>query len=154
VLRAIVPDVLRDVRDVRGVVLIEDGAHELASDYSRGLLLQLERHGIDARMRDRDRAVVGDHRVIGRRQPARRLVVAQDDEIAVRGSDPRLRRIAGWSSVTPAQVRQHQRAVARLDRLVDEGALTPIERVFRLRSIALGRHDPAFAWAVAVYVAE
>jgi hypothetical protein len=151
VLVALLPDVLREVAGVRGPVVIDDGP-ELASDYSRGLLLQLERHGVDARMRRRDRAIVGDHRVIEARLAARRLVVAQDDEIAARDGEAGLRRIATWSSVTPAQVQQYRSTRSRLDRLVAAGEMAPIEEVVRLRSIALGHHDPAFAWAVAVYV--
>ncbi|MEA3056515.1 MAG: hypothetical protein QOD30_1947 [Actinomycetota bacterium] len=154
VMRAIVPDVLREVGDVRGPVLVDDGPYELASDYGRGLLLQLERHGVDARMRNRDRAIVGDHRVLDGARVARHLVVAQDGEIAARDAEPGLRRIASWSSVTAAEVRTYRQTEARLDRLVAAGDLTPIEEAFRLRAIALGDHDPAFAWAIAVYVAS
>jgi hypothetical protein len=154
VMGAIVPDVLREVGGVHGAVLVDDGPYELASDYSRGLLLQLERRGVDARMRNRDRAIVGDHRVLGGARAARRLVVAQDDEITVRDAEPGLRRIASWSSVTAAQVRAYRQKKTRLDRLVAAGSLTPIEEAFGLRAIALGGHDPAFAWAVAVYVAS
>jgi hypothetical protein len=145
---------MREVGGVRGVVLIDDGRDELASDYTRGLLLQLERHGVDARMRRRDRALVGDHRVVDAGGAAVHLVVAQDDEITTRDAEPGLRRIASWSSVTAAQVSSYRQTQARLDRLVAAGDMLPVEETFRLRAIALGHHDPAFAWAVAVYVAS
>ena len=153
VMSAIVPDVVDDLRNVRGEVVVDDGEFSFASDYGRALLLQLERRGFAARMLEKDRDIVGDHRIVGDGRVGRRLVVAQDDEIAARDQDPNLRPVARWTSVTPAQERAYRREVARLDDAVARGELSPTARAVRLKEISPGANGDALAWAVAVYEA-
>ena len=153
-LRAVLPGVLDVVGEGPGQVVVHDGGYAGASWYTRSLVLQLERRGIDARMPPAERFVVGDHRVLEPDAVTHALLVAVDGEIATRDREPGLRRIASWTSVSHAQVRDFERLVERLDRDVARGVLAPVDRAKALHDRGLARHDEAVAWAVAVYLDE
>ncbi|HEX4906043.1 MAG TPA: hypothetical protein VFU93_11365, partial [Acidimicrobiales bacterium] len=153
-LRAVLPGVLDVVGEHPGQVVVHDGGYAGASWYTRSLVLQLERRGIDARMPLAERFVVGDHRVLEPEDVTHALLVAVDGEIAKRDREPGLRRIASWTSVSDAQVRAFDRLVARLDRDVARGDLAPVDRAKAIHDEGLARHDEAVAWAVAVYLDE
>ena len=153
-LRALLPGVLDIVGDHPGQVVVHDGGHAGAKWYTRSLVLQLERRGIDARMLPAERFVVGDHRVADAGAVTHALLVAVDGEIAERDREPGLRRIASWTSVSDAQVRAFERLVERLDRDVARGAIEPVDRAKAIHDHGLARHDEAVAWAVAVYLDE
>lgn len=153
-LRAVLPGVLDIVGDRPGQVVVHDGGYAGSSWYTRSLVLQLERRGIDARMLPAERFVVGDHRVGDPEAVTHALLVAVDGEIAERDREPGLRRIASWTSVSDTQVRAFDRLVARLDRDVARGVIEPVDRAKVIHDRGLARHDEAVAWAVAVYLDE
>ena len=153
-LRTVLPDVLDIVGDDPEQVVVHDGGYAGASWYTRSLVLQLERRGIDARMLPAERFVVGDHRVAEPDDVSHALLVAVDGEIATRDRDPGLRRIASWTSVSDAQVRAFQRLEARLDRDVARGVIEPVDRAKAIHDQGLAVHDEAVAWAIAVYLDE
>ena len=137
-----------------GQVVVHDGGYAGASWYTRSLVLQIERRGIDARMLPAERFVVGDHRVFEADAVTHALLVAVDGQIAKRDRDPGLRRIASWTSVSDAQVRDFDRLVARLDRDVARGVIEPVDRAKAIHDEGLATHDEAVAWAVVVYLDE
>ena len=153
-LRAVLPGVLDVVGDHPGQVVVHDGGYAGSSWYTRSLVLQLERRGIDTRMLPAERFVVGDHRVFEADAVSHALLVAVDGEIAKRDREPGLRRIASWTSVSEAEVRAFAQLVQRLDRDVARGAIEPVERAKVIHDRGLARRDQAVAWAVAVYLDE
>jgi hypothetical protein len=154
VLAALLPDVLDAVGGADGQVVVHNGGYAAADWYARSLVLELERRGIDARMPSDERAAIGSHRVASRERPDRTLLVGMDEKIAELDADPRLRRVASWSSVTAGQRHAHERLVARLDRDVAAGRMEPVERALVLHEEGLQVHDDAVAWAVAVYLEQ
>jgi hypothetical protein len=151
VLAQLAPLVIAALEGVDGQVLVDDGPYDISSEYSRGLLLELERWGLDARMTSQEELLVGDHRVVNGLVAAE-VVVAQDGEIDVRDDDARLRRVARWTSVTEEQRRAVMEQQASIDRAVRAGRLGPVEAMYELARSNLGAYDPAVAWSVAVYV--
>lgn len=158
VLEALMPAVLdglsRDPDSRSGQVMVDDGDFEEATFYARSLLLQLERHGYDARMAPPRGLVVGEHREGDDGRVGARLVVAMDRDIARRDADPSLRLLAKWSSVTADEERSFDQRAAALDRDVADGRISGGERLIRFREIDPSTTDPAVAWAVAVYEAR
>ena len=150
----LLPRVLDAARAADGRVLIENGGWDFASWYTRSLVLQLERRGLDARMLPAEAVVVGEHRIIDDAEPALHLLVAMDYEVERRDDEPGLRRIAYWSSVTDEQVDAFRRRVARLDRAVERGRLSELDRALDLADEGPNTYDDAVAWRLAVYVVE
>jgi hypothetical protein len=158
VLAALMPGVLHGLDGDRvskhGEVLVDDGPFQISAWYSRSLVLQLERHGYDARMVAPRGVFLGDHREADDDRVTTRVVVASDNEIEVRDADPTLHRIAKWSSVTPDQQLAYKAAAATLDRDFAAGRIDEAHHALDLVRIDLGQKDPAVAWAVAVYLAD
>jgi len=157
VLAALMPDVLHALENNReskhGQVVVDDGPFQLSSWYSRSLVLQLERHGYDARMPPPRGLIVGEHRQQDADPVAVHLVVASDAEIDARDADPTLHLIAKWSSVTFDQQVAYKRAVAAIDDDFANGRIDLEQHALELSQIDLGTYDPAVSWAVAVYEA-
>jgi len=157
VLDALLPRVLErleaDPDSKNGQVVVDDG-FQASSWYSRGLVLQLERRGYDARMPSPRGLVLGDHRQQDGGDVSAYFVTASDNEIAIRDADPALRPVAKWTSVSDDQLAAYQQAVAALDRDYAAGRISSADRALALRRIDLGNEDPAVSWAVAVYQAE
>jgi len=155
VLDAVLPGVLGALDGIprsNGAVLVDDGQFQVSSWYSRSLVLQLERHGYDARMPADRGPIVSDHRTYDGGPLAARLVVAQDGEIELRDQDPNLRRVAEWTSVTDEQIRAFQADAAALDQELANGTISFVDHANAEAAIDLSNLDPAIAWALAVYV--
>jgi hypothetical protein len=157
VLATLLPRVLEtldsDPDSKHGQVIVDDG-FQASSWYSRGLVLQLERRGYDARMPSPRGLVVDGNRQEDDGPVGAYLVVASDNEIETRDADPSLRLIAKWSSVGFDQQLAYKQAAAALDRDYAAGSISSADRALALRRIDLGNRDPAVSWAVAVYQAE
>lgn len=155
VLAAILPAVLGELDGRSGQVLVHNGGWDWASWYSRSLVLQLVRRGIDARMLPSERYLIGDHRAFDPSEPvALRVAIVIDEQVAKWDARPGLRRIARWSSVTDAEVDAFERRAAELDREVERGRLEVEERFALLHEEAPGSQHEAIAWRAAVYVDE
>jgi hypothetical protein len=155
VLAALMPSVLDDLEhdaaSKHGQVIVDDGPFQQAAWYSRSLVLQLERHGYDARMPPPRGIFLADHREEDGRPVAVRLVVASDREIETRDADATLHRLAKWSSLTSEDERDYDREATALDRDYAEGLLSGQDHLVKLQQIDPSTIDPAVAWAVAVY---
>ncbi len=150
----VLPAVVDAVRGTGGQVLVDNGGWDYASWYTRSIVLQLERRGIDARMLPTEEVLVGQHRVVDPDAVSHHLIVAIDSEIARRDEEPGLRRLALWSSVTDAQVAAFERRTRSLDRQVDRGERTAFERTMVLHDEGLNTFHEAVAWRLAVYLVE
>jgi hypothetical protein len=155
VLAALMPGVLDDLRhdpaSKHGQVIVDDGPFQQAAWYSRSLVLQLERHGYDARMPPPRGVFLGDHREEDGGPVAARLVFASDREIEKRDADATLHQIAKWSSLTPEEERDYDRRAAALDQDYADGLISAQNHLVKLQEIDPSTVDPAVAWAVAVY---
>jgi hypothetical protein len=157
VLAALMPDVLhaleKNPASKHGQVVVDDGPYQLSSWYSRSLVLQLERHGYDARMPAPRALIVGEHRQQDDGPVAAHLIVASDAEIEARDADPTLHLVAKWSSVTFDQQLAFTRDAAAIDNDFANGRIDLEQHALELSQIDLGNYDPAVSWAVAVYEA-
>lgn len=155
-LQTLTPQVLDALGDVDGPVLVED-RYSIGVWFSRGLVLQLEKRGIEALVPPDRSAEFGKHRVYRGGPLAARLIVAQDDTIAKIATDRSLRRIAYWSSVSDEELGDYQRERRRLDADHDAGRLS--DKVWGARSIALEQDirtngGSVVAYRVAFFLAE
>ena len=155
---ALIPGLLRtletDPSGKHGQVFVDDGPLQISAWYSRSLVLQLERHGYDARMEAPRGVFLGDHRQLDDAHVGVHLVVASDDEIEARDADPSLHLIAKWSSVTVEQQLAHKARAAALDQDLAAGRIDDAHHALAMLQIGLGNDNPAVAWAVAVYRAD
>jgi hypothetical protein len=155
VLAALMPGVLQDLErnpgSKDGQVVVDDGEFQGSSWYSRSLVLQLERHGYDARMPSPRGLIVGDHRQQDDGPVAVHQVVASDGEIEHRDADPTLHLVAQWSSVTFDQQLAYKGRAAAINREFADGHIDATQHALELSNVDLGNYDPAVAWAVSVY---
>jgi hypothetical protein len=90
------PPVRDMIRPDDGQVVLSD-IYSHASWYTRGLVLQLERAGIDARVPANQAKVVGRSRVYDPSEPIQAsLVVVMDKNVADLLADPNFRLVARW----------------------------------------------------------
>jgi hypothetical protein len=152
VVAAITPPVLDavDHDPDAGPVLVSDVLGNGAW-YARGLVLQLERAGIDARVPEDQAVLFGDHRVLGDdEEPQARLLVLFDEAIPRFIEQPGLRLLTQWSSVGDEEF-------DRWYELVDayqQGDLGPDEFFDEIRATDLAGRHPATYMRVAVFVDE
>ena len=150
VLSALVPGALRAVEGADGEVLVTDTL--AGSWYTRGIVLQLERHGSDVRVPDDRGELFGDSRVVSEGTPQARLHVGVDGELEALANDPGLRLVSEWRSMTTLEVEEMEDRVAELDEDLAAGRIEPSEHavaVYRIRTAAL---DGGIVYAAAVYV--
>ncbi len=154
VMEALTPQVLAALGDVDGPVLVSD-PFASGTWYARGLVLQLEKHGIDARVPPERTYEAAEHRVHRGEPLAARLVVMRDVSVATTANDPNLRLVADWSSVGLDQVAAAEREVAAVQADVAAGRLPPADGAIRTLQIEapLRLATGTMAYRVGVFLA-
>lgn len=150
----LVPPVLKAIGTGEGEVLVTDT--ETGSWYTRGLVLQLERHGVEARVPPDRADLFGQHRVRRRGEVRARLLVAVDDKVPALTGQPRLRLLARWSTISAEEATRIALRLAEVAASEKSGRISS----FYDRAAALERiGDPprpgnAGIYAVAVFLDE
>ena len=137
VVSALLPGVLDEIAGREGVVLVDD-AYSSGAWYARGIVLQLERRGIEVRVPADRSQQYGQHRVLRDGETvAAHLIVSQDELAEQFRDDPALRTVALWTSITPEELAAARReaddydadfpAGTSMDRLYDEDLATYYE---------------------------
>jgi hypothetical protein len=148
-------DAFADDGGAGGQVVVDRAAMSIGSlQFSRGLVLQLERHGIDARVPASRIRFLPESRNQTDGPVRARLVVATDEQIDDLLDDPDLRLLSIWSPVPPAE---RQRLQRRLDRLTDDVLAHRLTRVAFLGQAAdinarLHSHQRVVVYAAAVFL--
>jgi hypothetical protein len=151
VMGEITPEVIEHLGSPDGQVVLTDNLSD-AAWYTRGLVLALERAGIDARVPAEREALFGAHRVVDADAPvSARLKVLKDDDIAAALQDPGLVLVARWRPDPESDYARQLRARARIDREYDEGRLTQREYVRRVNAVMEGPPDNPVAKDLAVF---
>jgi hypothetical protein len=150
VLEALVPGAVRAVEGADGEVLVTDTL--AGSWYTRGIVLQLEREGSDVRVPDDRSELFGDSRVVSEGTPQARLHVGVDQELEALASDPGLRLLSEWRSMTTLEVEEMEAEVAALDEDLEAGRIEPGEHAVAAHRIRTTALDGGIVYAAAVYL--
>jgi hypothetical protein len=154
---ALTSQVLDNLPETDRTILVTDGYHSGAW-HARGLVLQLERRGIDVGVEASRADEYGRHRVLGgSHEIGVVLVVTMDDTVDDIAGSPGMRLIAEWTALPEAEMRDllDERdeiladvAAGRIEHDADVGA--------RLHEIAaeLVGDDQSIAYRAAVFVDE
>jgi hypothetical protein len=138
-----------------GQVVVDRAAMSIGSlQFSRGLVLQLDRHGIDARVPASRIRFLPESRNQTDGPVRARLVVATDEQIDDLLDDPDLRLLSIWS---PVPLAERQRLQRRLDRLSHDVLAHRLTRVAFLGQAAdinarLHSHQRVVVYAAAVFL--
>ena len=114
VVAALLPGLLDDLDGRDGTVVITD-AFGSGSWYSRGLVLELERRGIDVKVPATDMAPLSAHRVYRGGQLAGAYVVIRDQWIDQYAADPNMTLVAEWSSVSSREEERYEQELADIE---------------------------------------
>ena len=114
VVAALLPGLLDDLDGRDGTVVITD-AFGSGSWYSRGLVLELERRGIDVKVPATDIAPLSAHRVYRGGQLAGAYVVIRDQWIDQYAADPNMTLVAEWSSVSSREEERYEQELADIE---------------------------------------
>jgi hypothetical protein len=129
VMAAITPAVLDEVEPDAGQVVLADGPRD-AVWYSRGLVLALEKAGLDARVPRSRVPLFGESREVDPGEPAQAtFLVVQGDEVRRARRDPSLRLVTRWRPEAGSEQAAALRRLARLDRRLARGEITSAEHV-------------------------
>jgi hypothetical protein len=150
--------VLDELPETDGTIFVDDAFHSGAW-HARGLVLQLERRGIDVGV---DRSLVheyGRHRIAEADEIGAVLVVTMDDTVDLIAERPNLRRIAYWTALPEDEMQALLDERDELRAAIDGGALDGAERDAaqeRLREIyaELPGDGGSIAYRAAVFVDE
>lgn len=152
VMSRITPQVVGHLASKRGQVVLTDRFSN-AAWYTRGLVLQLERAGYDARVPADRQALFGAHRVVDDRQPVQaRLLVGQNQDLPALLSDPNLELVARWRPTPGSSFAQALRKRDRLKREYEAGRLPLDEYVARTREVLPSPPHVPVAEDLAVFV--
>ena len=140
VVATLLPGVLGAVDPDGGQVLVTDPYHG-AAYYSRAVVLELERAGVDARVAPERGVLFGQRRVVDEDEPVQaELVVVQDRGVDVFTENPDMRLVAKWEWSGAAVLRRN--AERRADHLADlEGQPDRADRPGAPRRPPPPRHD-------------
>jgi hypothetical protein len=155
VVAALLPGLLDDLDGREGTVVITDGLGS-GSWYARGIILELERRGIDVSVPASDRLVLSAHRVYRGDRLAGAYLVTTDRSIDEMADDPNLTLVAEWTSVSSRDLeRAEQRAAAREAELAAAGP-DELDDLYQRESpqADLYKNDPATHYAAAVFRIE
>jgi hypothetical protein len=124
----IVAELTPPVRDMikadAGQVVLSD-IYSHASWYTRGLVLQLERAGIDARVQANQGKVVGRSRVYDPNEPIQAsLVVVMDKNVTDLLADPNFRLVARWKPEPESPLAKAYARRGKIERDFNTGTLT------------------------------
>lgn len=134
VLASLVPPVREAVEPAGGEVLVSGSLAGVI--FARGLVLELERQGIDAKVSADRVELFGENRVADDDRVRSRLFVAVDDEVADLAERPGLGLLARWDSVPPPEQTQILGQTADLDADLAAGRVTPEEHLEALTALA------------------
>jgi hypothetical protein len=151
VMADLAPRVLDELDPAGGQVLLADRLSD-AAWYTRGLVLQLERAGVDARVPSGKVPLFGESRALRRDEPVQaRLVVVAGRDVSNALRDPDLRLVARWRPDPDSSHAAGVRRRARLDRRLREGTLTPFEHFRLVRDTTPGPPDDPITGDLAVF---
>jgi hypothetical protein len=151
VIADLTPQVLGAVEPGDDQVVLSD-PYSYASWYARGLVLQLEREGVDARVTADRAKVFGRSRVYDADEPVQTyLVVSIDEFVGTFLDDPNFRLVARWQPEpeSPLGIAFRRRDELRRDR--DAGMLSMDEYAAALEAEDLVPPDTTYARDVAVF---
>ncbi|QYG94001.1 hypothetical protein HC251_17200 [Iamia sp. SCSIO 61187] len=114
VMAAITPPVVEAVEDVDEPVLVTD-PFQAGAWYARGLVLQLERRGIEAVVPPERRWEQSPHRIHDGGPVGATLVVVTDRSVADYLEDPDLELIVEWSDASPEELDALDAAMDRIE---------------------------------------
>lgn len=143
VMAHIAPEVLKQINPDGNQVVLTDSLSD-AAWYTRGLVLQLERAGVDVRVPADREALFGTHRVVQRDKPVQTvLLVLQGDDVARRLKDPMFHLIARWRPGPHSDFAEALRRREPLDRALRAGTLTQAEYSAKVAKVMKGPpHNP------------
>jgi hypothetical protein len=147
---ALLPPLLDDLAGTDGTVIIAD-ALNTGAWYSRGIVLELERRGIDVKVPAGELGPYSPHRVYRGGPLAGAYLVTRDQYIEHLARDPSLRLVAEWSSVSPGDRERAARATAGLDADLEDGRIDAETYYEESRKDSLYDRDLATYYAVAVF---
>lgn len=153
-LEALIPPVLEAVGTGDGEVLVTDTLN--GSWYTRGLVLQLERSGVEARVPPDRADLFGEHRVRRRGEVRARLLVAVDAELFALVDQSGLRLLARWSTVSDQEAARIERRGAELNANLRSGRISSFEHSKETGELTadVPRAGRAGIYAVAVFLDE
>jgi len=153
VVATLLPDLLAAVEPGEGQVVVHDPYHG-AAYYTRAMVLEMERRGIDARVPPERGVLFGERRVVDEDEPIQaRLVVVQNSGVDVLAAKPEMELVVEWE--WPG-LDEAERAAAERDEIVEgldpEELADPeiIEALGRLEG--LDNPNDAIADRVAIYL--
>jgi len=114
VVATLLPALLDDLDGRDGTVVITDAVGS-GSWYARGIVLELERRGIDVSVPASERWPLSAHRVYRGGPVAAAYVVTRDQWIDEMADDPNLILVAEWTSVSSNEVERADRGTAARD---------------------------------------
>ncbi|HEY7070185.1 MAG TPA: hypothetical protein VH479_08735, partial [Acidimicrobiales bacterium] len=114
VVARLLPPLLDDLAGRHGTVVIAD-AFGTGAWYSRGIVLELERRGMDVEVPPVEIEPYSPHRVYRGGPLAGVYVVTRDGYIPHLEDDPNMRLVAQWSSVTQGELEKAARDAEELD---------------------------------------
>jgi hypothetical protein len=150
VVAALLPAVLDDIAGKDGTVLITDAFYSGAW-YSRGMVLELERQGIDVKVPARDAEVFGSHRVYRGGPLAGEYVVTRDHYIERMAEDPNLELVATWSSLPPDELARISRKMNELEDELRSGRIDMATYFYEYPLHDLNTGSRATYYAAAVF---
>jgi len=142
VMAHITPPVLDAIGPGDGQVILTDD--DDAAWYTRGLVVQLEQEGIDARVPPKRGPLFGPSRVRDPDAPVKAaLFLAMGPQVEQMIADPRYRLITRWQPDPDSAFARSLRGRARLDRELRAGRITTDEYIAQLADVMEGPpHDP------------
>lgn len=153
-MRALTAPVLDQLEGSDGPVLVSDPLNS-GTWYARGLVLQLEKHGIEAVVPPNRTSEAAEHRVYRGGPLAARLVVVDNAAVPVLQQREDLTLIAEWSAVSEQRAVDYERDVAAGQAGIDAGRIDPAE----FKRTVEERHSElhpagAMAYRVAVFLED
>jgi hypothetical protein len=143
--------VLDNVDPRSGQVVISDPL-EYAQWYARGLVLQLERAGVDARVTADRAKAFGRSRAYDADEPVQAyLVIAIDEFVYNYLDDPNFRLVARWQPAPESPLGREFRRRAALERDLEAGLLTEHEYFAAVGEGDLAAPDVSYSRDVAVF---
>jgi hypothetical protein len=140
-----------------GQVVVERYANHLGShNYGRGLLLQLERHGIDARVPATRIRIFPETRNQTEGPVRARLVVAADGKIDEVRADPDYRLLSIWSPLSEREQDELFERIAELESGYEAGRISRIDLLAETGQLDAKLHGnkAVVAYSVAVFLDE
>lgn len=154
-LATLMPQIVAALPEGEGDVVVSD-VYANGAWFARGVVLNLERRGIEARVPPDMARLFGDHRVHRRGDVRARLVVGQEEGIDALAEQPDLRLVARWAAAGWDRMRRLNDEAADLAADREAGRISEDEYVDRAGEIHRQRagDDGATVYSVAVFLDE